>query len=243
MATVVIAALSEGIAPWGYRLPYHRANGKPITGAARFVLSLEAHRRGFQGRSWASLSEWAMDGFEPDAGKGVDCFLDSKKNSLRVLTPTVLYPSDSVAGFEEPAIVPNYELADRLFDASGCRLVRNYIVAQWVRKGANDWIEMPYREDMIRGLDGYFSLLFHELTHWVVLGRRLGEEFDRMPEHQSEFLTNLSAAIVCDRCHIPFLLPVNDWSIDQIKGLQSSDYLFTAVDVAERAADYILKWE
>ena len=244
MADAMAGALAEGIPPWGKRSPRLITTGLPVTGAARFVLSLEARKRGFQGRHWGSMSEWEEVGYPAPPETAVAGFLDSRQGDRRVIKPVVLYSSDAVGFEEDPSvIVPDHAMADRIFDASGCRLKRRAIKPKWRREGNLDWIEMPYPDHMIYGLDGYYSLLFHEMTHWVVLGGRLGERFS-LTVHQSEFLTNLAAAILCDTCNIPFLLPISTKHVmDQIRGLKNPDYLFESIDIAERAAEFILKGE
>jgi hypothetical protein len=244
MANVVARSLAEGLAPWSGRLPRNFATGKPITGAARFVLNVLAKQRDVRGRHWGSMSEWLSLGQSPLLDDSFALFLDSKKGDRRVLEPAVLYPSDAVIGIvENPSnLQSDYGKADRIFDASGCKLKRRCFNPCWKRKGKLDWIEMPDPENVILGLDGYYSLLFHEMTHWAVLGGRLGESFN-VSEHQSEFLTNLSAAIICDRCDIPFLLPVSKvWNVEHIRGLSTPDYLFESIDIAERASTFLLQW-
>lgn len=90
--------------------------------------------------------------------------------------------------------------------------------------------------------DVYWSVMFHEIIHWVVLGRRRlcwdGEY------SQGELIAEIGAAILANHCDIPKTgeMDVQGEHVQAwIKGSREDPVYFTdACSVAERAVEFVV---
>ena len=110
---------------------------------------------------------------------------------------------------------------------------------------AGDYITMPRFADFNHG-DGFYSTLFHELTHWTAhksrLGRDLKSRFGDLHAYSAEELTAeigasfLAAEFGLDNTKVQHAAYVAGW-IALLK--HDSRAFFTAAGKAQQAADYL----
>ena len=101
---------------------------------------------------------------------------------------------------------------------------------------------------LLGGANGYWSVLFHELIHWVVLGRnRLCWDGTYS---QGELIAEMGATILTNRCGIPMShdLAGNGEHVEAwVNGIREDlGYLTHASAVAEVASSHVLnpsRWE
>ncbi len=147
-----------------------------------------------------------------------------------------------------PGTFPDYDLAKRLLDATGARVVTAesyYCVV--CSDPSRDYIAMEALDPL--WVDFWWSALFHELTHWVAEGfRRVRWRGD---DNHCELIAEIGATTLSNRCGIPMRGHieaengdmVQDW-IEHIR--EDIGYLTLACAVAEVATGYVLnggRWE
>ena len=137
-----------------------------------------------------------------------------------------------VAGFQEPPTI-EHQAQPRAF-----------------YRPATDSVTMPPRSAFGRA-EGYYSTLFHELTHATGHAKRLARTgfdknhaapFGSEPYAREELVAELGAAFLCGEAGIEPDIPNSAAYIDHWRQNLSRDsrLVITAAQQAQRAADYIL---
>ena len=258
---VLAAAFEAGVAPWSRSsrlrltcgLPVDAGTGQPIRGVDTWLLELSAIGKQYRNRSWATREQWADLGGVVVRGEGTQVLSD--EDGGRTGGGRVLYNLElievrrgaPVAALDRfrvaPATVPDYDLAQWLLDATGARVVpagRCYCVVH--ADPSRDFIGMMPLDPGWGDLDSWWSALFHELTHWVVLGFRRFRW--RGESSQGELIAELGAAILTNHCGIPMTrgLRQDGEHVDAwVRGTREDLWYFEfASDVAWMAALYVI---
>ena len=97
---------------------------------------------------------------------------------------------------------PDYELAQRIVDVTGAKVVSaDRCFCSVYGDPTFDFIGMKPVDPCWGDLDRWWTVMFHELTHWMVLGlNRIGWRGDMT---QGELIAELGAARLTDHCGIP----------------------------------------
>jgi antirestriction protein ArdC len=258
----IAGAFEAGMAPWSRSsrlrltcgLPVDAWTGRPFWGINTWLLELAAIERGYRSRFWATRRQWEDLGavVVRHAGTSIlaDLQLDQPASGDYVLfnlEQVEVRRGAPVAALERfwvaPKMLPDYALARSLVDAIGAKVVpddRCHCVVH--EDSSRDFIGMPALDFFHGDLNLYWSVLLHELTHWVVLGRnRLCWNGD---DSQGELIAEVGAAILATHCGIPKTgeLDVQGEHVQAwIRGIREDiGYLSHACEVAERAASNVL---
>jgi antirestriction protein ArdC len=259
-AEIIAAAFEEGIAPWSRShrlgitcgLPVDAATGKPFRGVNAWLLELSALRKKYRNRSWATRGQWeSLGGVVQGEGTPIiDDGIVGRTEEGRVLynvEQVEVRRGAPVAALERfwvaPGTFPDYDLARRLLDASGARVVtadRCFCVL--CSDPSRDYIAMTRLDPEWGDKDSWWSVLFHELTHWAAEG------FDRVRWRGSynhcELVAEIGATTLTNRCGIPKCggLPTDTGMVEEwVSGIRASiGYLTLACAVAEVATSFVL---
>jgi len=260
-AAALAAAFEAGVAPWSRSsrlqitcgLPVDAATGESFRGVNTWLLELSAIGKNYRNRSWATRGQWESLGGVVARGEGTPVLAD--EGGGRTGVGRVLYNVEQVevrrgapvAALERfrvaPPTLPDYDLAQRLLDATGARVVpagRCYCVV--CSDPARDSIGMKPLGPGWGDTDSWWSVMFHELVHWVVLGFRRFRW--RGESSQGELIAELGAAILTNHCGIPMNgeLPTSGEHVDVwVRGTREDLWYFeSASDVAWMAALYVV---
>lgn len=254
-------AFEAGIAPWSRSqrlrmtcgLPMDAQSGQPIRGVNLWLLELAAIDGKYRSPHWASEGGWERLGGVVVRGEGTPLIDDGEGGGtggklLYNLEQVEVRPGRPVPALDRFWIaggsMPDYEMARRIVDASGARVVPDDSCRCVVHRHdeERDFIGIPPLESFGGNLDRYWSAMFHELTHWVHL-RCLRGRWDPDPS-PGELIAEFGAAILSTRCGIPMdgrMQPDCDLVRDWIKGIRHDHrYLTHALKVAELAAALLL---
>jgi antirestriction protein ArdC len=256
-ASVRVAdGLEAGIAPWSRssrlrltcRLAADAWTGLTFRGVDLWLLELAAIEKKYRNRFWATRGRWHDLGASVARGEGTlvpsgGSPDDSLLFNLEQVEVRRGAPLAALERFRIAPGLPDHEAAQGLLDATGAAVVPDRGACCVVFSDpSRDFIAMPPPGHFLGDHDAYWSVLFHELTHWVVLGRRrLGWDGDHA---QGELIAELGAAILADSCGIPMGADlagddshVRAW----IEGMRADQsYMGHACHVAETAAERVL---
>jgi antirestriction protein ArdC len=263
----IATAFEAGIAPWSRSsrlritcgLPLNAATGKPFQGVNTWLLELDSIERKFRNRFWATPKQWEHLGGvivrgegtsiidDGDVGRnGDDCvFFNLEQVDVRRPAPLASLDRFLVA----PQTFPDYDLAQRLLDATGATVVmheRCYCLT--CSDPSRDFIAMQPLDPLWGDTDRWWSVLFHELTHWAAEG------FDRVrwrgEYNHCELVAEIGATTLTNHCGIPmpgYFRADRDMYQNWINNIRENiGYLTFAFAVAEVAVGYVLnngRWE
>jgi antirestriction protein ArdC len=256
----IAAAFEAGVAPWSRSdrlrltcgLPVSAATGKPFRGINTWLLELSAIRKKYRNRFWATRRQWEQlggvvvwgdgtpvidDGEDQQTG-GELLFYNLEQVEVRRGAPVAALDRFWVA----PPMIPDYELAQRLVDSTGARVVPDERCHCLVSiDTSRDFIGMKPLDPLWCDTAYWWSVMFHELTHWVAVGRRR-VRWDG-PYNQGELIADIGATTLTNICGIPMRYDlgdgghVRDW-IEQIR--KNIGYLNMACAVAEVAVGFVV---
>ena len=262
----IAAAFEAGIAPWSRStrlritcgLPVDAATGQPIRGVNTWLLELAAIEKRYRNRFWATRRQWEDLGGVIVRGEGTPVLAegeDEQTEGERVLfnlEQVEVRRGAPLAALDRfwvaPPSFPDYDLARRLLDATGARIVTGdrchcLIYADGLEttsscrrsgtSGAAQWLVVGHvpRVDPL-GRPGAQSAL---------LGRNYS---------QGELIAEIGATFLTNRCGIPMRrdLEGNGEHVDAwVNGIREDlGYLTHACAVAEVASSHVLnpsRWE
>jgi antirestriction protein ArdC len=263
----VAGAFESGVAPWSrpyhlrllrgrpvWGLPVDAATGRPINGVDTWLLELSAIDGEYRNCYWATRQAWEEMGAVVVRGERTPVVGEDGDNGTR--SGRILYNLEQVevrrggpvAALERFWVAPrtsDYDQARRLVRATGARIVTGD-KPYYCRVGHRDWIEMP-PDSRFSFPSDYWSVLFHELVHYVVLGlNRLCWDGDDM---QGELIAEIGAAILTAHCGIPMRGHLGVYREHDLGDLVTAwigamradaAYLVGACDVAWKAADFVV---
>jgi antirestriction protein ArdC len=257
----IAAAFEAGIAPWSRSsrlfitcgLPVNAATSKRYGGVNTWLLELAAIDRMYRNKFWATRRQWQNLGGVVVRGEGTPVIDDGDREQsdgdrvLFNLEQVEVRRGAPVAALERfwvaPETFPDYDLARRLVHATGARVVpgeRSICVVH--ADTSKDYIAMKPVDRYWGGDNYWWSVMFHELTHWVVLGyRRLRW---RGEYSQGELIADIGATNLTNRCGIPMrdaLRDQQEYAEDWINQIRENiGYLTLACAVAEVATGYVM---
>lgn len=167
--------------------PEHEHYGTPI------VFAKEVYRR-------------LRDGDDPSASDVVQTEHGPRKR-IRMMRFSTVFNADQVDGYEpdtgeEVDALDRVQEADRYVAATGATIKWGESQAAYVAPPA-DVILMPRASRFNGNTEGFYSALFHELTHWTGIESRLdrpmGTKEQREKYAAEELVAELGAAFQCAR--------------------------------------------
>lgn len=253
-------------------IPYNPVTGNHYQGVNIPFLWFYQQEQSFRSNQWASFKQWQSKRANVRKGeKGSQVvfyktLLKSEENEhgesepakipmLRIYTVFNASQVDGYVHEETPA--PNtesqvapVEAADRYTANTGAD-IRHDFAGAFYRK-SEDFINMPKPIDFVatgfsNPTENYYSVLFHELTHWTGHEKRLDRELaTRKREHEKyaieELVAELGSAFLCAQtgiCQTPrtdHALYIKSW----LAALRSdTKFIFSASAQASRAVEYL----
>lgn len=273
----IIAALEQDILPWRRPWSVSKNTGRPAnvvskrnyTGINPLLLELDAMKKGFHSRYWATFNQWRQLGcsvmkrpdhvesghwgtsvvlFRPFEKKTTDPKTGEEKDGKFFLMRTfTVFNADQVQGAErfqvteEPYVArePDFEPAEELMRASGADIRHGGDRAFYSLAG--DFIVLPHKERFAT-LGSYYSTAAHELSHWSE-GRL---NWDRKAHGYAfmELVAEIGACFVAGELDIP-----NDEGIQNhasylkswLEGMRGdTSFIFQAASMAAKTTDFLL---
>lgn len=247
--------------PWhkvGGGMPYNIASKKPYRGINIALLYME----GRSSAIWATYKQWKDKGFQVQKGeKGTQIVFfkpvskketnsegnEEEKKFLIAKQYTVFNAEQTDYVDDTPVIVMTE--AERIANAE--TYIKN--TGAEIKHGGNkafyspsyDMVQMPNREQF-KTTDGYYSVMFHELTHWTGSKKRadrdLSGRFGDNKYAAEELVAEMGAAFVCNNLSI-----TTEPREDHAKYIKSwlkvlkddKRAVFTAASKAQAAVDYL----
>jgi antirestriction protein ArdC len=266
----IIEAL-ERVDPKDFKLPWHKKesfgmpkntiSGKHYRGINTVVLWIMSEKKGYSSSDWGTFKQWQEKGASVKKGekstrvvfwkpitkgeKGDDNF-----SSFMIAKQYCVFNKAQVDGLEEDQEVgetPKLSEEERNLRAEGFVEETGAIIDHSSNKAfyesATDKIKMPKFEAFFSGV-GYYSTLFHELTHWTSHKDRCDRKltFDRDKYAFEELVAELGSAFLCSKLEVTNE-PREDHA-QYIKGwlaaLKSDPKaIFKAASAAQKAVDFL----
>ena len=253
----IAVAFEAGIAPWSRSsrlgltcgLPVDASNGTPIRGVNTWLLELAAIERRFRNRFWATERQWEDLGGVVVRHEGTPILGATESNVVTLYNAeqVEVRPGAPVTAHDRFWIAtqtePDYDAAQKLVEVTGAVVKPSERCCCVITPdGTGDCIEMTPLDPLRDDPNLWWSVLFHELTHWVVLGRRrFGWRGD---PRRGELAAELGAAILTTHCGISMdgdlpgdIDTVRAW----VRGTRENLWYFElACDLAWVSAHYIV---
>ncbi|MBU0799804.1 MAG: peptidase, partial [Alphaproteobacteria bacterium] len=171
---------------------------------------------------------------------------------------STVFNAAQVEGFDleeapAPSLIENIASADILVQATGADIRHEGSRAFY--NLAQDYIAMPPRETFkdtahSNATENYYSVLFHELTHWTGAKQRLDRLTPaRFGEHDyafEELVAEMGAAMLCASTGVTataredHALYIGTW----LQALKSDKkFIFSAASQAQKATDYLFGFQ
>lgn len=272
VTATILSELERGCAPWrhdwrsiaGSNIPHNAVSMRAYSGTNTVLLWLRAQQEGWSSLGFLTFKQARdLGGSVKQGAKGsLIVFVkqlvvkDREYENVTKLIPMLraysVFHTSQCDGLPEvlnPAAKPprNSDAKDPLIDAFVAATQADLREGQGepAYHPGSDYISMPCFADFTSG-DGYYSTLFHELTHWTGHKSRIGRDL------KSRFgdVHAYSAEELCAELGASFLAA--EFGLDSSK-LQHAAYLqgwikllkhdarafFTAANRAQAAADYL----
>jgi antirestriction protein ArdC len=227
IVTAIESGQTDFTMPWqrtgiGEILPVNAATGAAYNGINILTLWATAMERNYQRGLWGTYRQWAELGAQVRKGERGSCVVFYKQYEVepdsdnadddgtrRVARASCVFNAGQVDGFELPGIpdlppVDRIVRADALIARTGAVIAHGGEQAYYSRK--HDLIQMPDERlftasDAARRSEDYYTVLFHELTHWTGvearLDRELGKRFGDDAYAMEELVAELGSAFLC----------------------------------------------
>ncbi len=223
----IVTAIEKGVGD--PVMPWHRggANAVPenihtkntYNGINIVSLWVAAQEKAYTSNIWGTYKQWQQQGAQVRKGETSSLVIfykelppkedDEDAEARRVIKASLVFNADQVDGYEIPGTLPVEPLqriaeADAYVTATGANIVSGGVTACY--RPSTDTIHMP---DDARFFDtatstrteSFYSVLFHELTHWSGsekrLKRDLGKRFGDDAYAMEELIAELGAAFQC----------------------------------------------
>lgn len=272
----IIAAIENGISgsvemPWHRinRIPENARTGNSYQGINIPLLWVYQIKQNYALPVWATYKQWSEIGAQVKKGeKGAPVvfykqFEVESENSeddpqTRIYARhSIVFNAAQVEGYETPAalqppcpsLIENIAAADMLVNQTGAQIRHEGGQAFYIP--SMDYIAMPPRQMFhdtasSTATENYYSVLFHELTHWTGAKHRL----DRLTDDKyggkdyafEELVAELGAAMCCAATGVTssprddHARYINNW----LKALKSDKrFIFSAASQAQKAVDFL----
>lgn len=250
-------------------LPWHRGSanifptnidtGNGYQGINVLNLWLIAQGRGFSSGTWGTYKQWAGKGCQVRKGekashivffKEIEVENEGEKEKRRMLRGYAVFNGDQVDGWEPPDVpdhgpIERLEAAEKAVQATKAQIIHGG--AQAFYRRSDDTVHMPDegRFHAENRTEAYYSVLWHELTHWTAprLQRELGKRFGDEAYAMEELVAELGAAYCCAKLGIS-TEPREDHAHYIANWLtvfkKDKKAIFQAAARAQEAVDYLL---
>lgn len=267
----ILADLEKGVLPWEQpwiqraQFPKNAATGRLYRGVNVFWLSAIAEKKGYSSNHWLTFLQAKGAGGRIKAGststevvffssmkfKEKDQEVEeAKEKTVRLLKFFRVFNLDQTEGLErlKPAkdavAFPQNEEAERLVKLSGAKIVESIGGGAYFNP-KEDFIGMPER-GTFTSEEAYYSVLFHEMTHWTGHAARLNRK--QSTAHGSsdyafeELVAELGGTFLCGQLNYLYETRhasyVHNW-LQVFKG--DARAIVRASSLAQSAADYLQK--
>ena len=272
----IISAIESGVGdvqlPWhrkGFSTarPFNVQSKKAYNGVNILALWIAAYTSGYEHGIWGTYKQWQERGAQVRKGEAssvIIFFKDIEVENQNGEDPTHysiakasrVFNVAQVEGYEMPASEPQIdkiiacENAERFIVSTNAKI--NFGGARACYSPSSDTISMPDRHRFVgtetsSPTEGWYSTLFHELTHWTGSSNRLARDFGkRFGDNRyamEELVAELGAAFLCSELGITqqpredHACYINNW-LQVLK--QDSKAIITAASQASKASEYLL---
>ena len=272
----IIEAIENGISgklemPWHQikRIPENAKTGNSYQGINIPLLWVYQIKKNYALPVWGTYKQWAELGAQVKKGeKGAPIVFyksfeveseneDDDPQTCRFARHFIVFNVEQVEGYEnpnaielsEPSLIENIGAADLLVNQTGADIRHQGGQAFYIP--SMDYIAMPPR-DMFKdtststATENYYSVLFHELTHWTGAKHRLDrlndDKFGGKDYAFEELIAELGAAMCCAATGVTsspredHARYINNW----LKALKSDKrFIFSAASQAQKAVDFL----
>lgn len=259
----IIQKLNNGIVPWhqpwisksdsNFTIPMNVQSGNHYNGINILLLWGDTSDKKFSSNEWGTFKQWkGLDQTIRKDEKGTMIFyydtyekeVEGEIKKLPFLKYATVFNKCQLEGFDplledvpEPvSLVEINKTAETFVQNTGAKITHKGNKACYNKK--TDSISMPPVESFIEtanasATEGYYSVLFHELTHWTGhenrLERKFGKVFGDEQYAVEELIAELGATFMCSELGITksnidnSAAYINHW----LKKLQDNKYLIT----------------
>ncbi|AEW02349.1 hypothetical protein A4D02_30795 [Niastella koreensis] len=271
----IIEQLEKGVVPWhqpwntpdaGLALPNNYTTDNYYRGVNILLLWTSVAKNQFCTHEWASLKQWnEKKEFVRKGEKGtriiyyntVEKEVDGKIEEIPFIKSSIVFNRCQLASFTIDSLeeAPQADLVTRVKKADEFIANTGADIAHHVGKAyftpSDDKIFMPYSEFFIEtsectATEGYYSTLFHELTHWTGHSKRLNRKFGAKKGDKDyaveELVGELGTAFLCAEHDITVLQSGEhaNYIAHWLEILRNNKKcLFTAASQASKACDYL----
>ena len=272
----IIEAIESGISgkvemPWHQinRIPENAKTGNSYQGINIPLLWVYQIKKNYALPAWGTYKQWTELGAQVKRGeKGapvvfykqfeVESDNGEEDPQTRIFARhSIVFNAQQVEGYDiaaaleapAPALIENIAAADRLVNETRANI--RHEGGQAFYMPSMDYIAMPPRE-MFRdtpsstATENYYSVLFHELTHWTGAKHRLdrlnNDKFGGKDYAFEELVAELGAAMFCASTGVTsspredHARYINNW----LKALKSDKrFIFSAASQAQKAVDFL----
>ncbi|MCB0343394.1 MAG: DUF1738 domain-containing protein [Bdellovibrionales bacterium] len=272
----IIAAIETGLKgkvelPWHgvSTLPQNARTGNSYHGVNVPLLWVHQLAQGYKSAVWATYRQWQDMGAQVKKGeKGVQVVFwksveiepedDHQEAETRMFARySVVFNAGQVDGYEPktdfvPSDIKSIGAADALIEATGADIRHEDLRAYY--HVAGDYINLPCPEFFKEtkgssATENYYSVLFHELTHWSGAKHRLdrlhSSKFGDTDYAFEELVAELGSAYLCASTGIESVsrddhaLYIQNW----LEALRSDKkFIFAASSQAQKAVDYLFSF-
>ena len=274
----IIASIENGVGevqlPWhrkGFSTarPFNIRSKKAYNGVNILSLWIAAYINGFEHGIWGTYKQWQERGAQVRKGEQSSLIVFFKDIEVEnqngedpshysIAKASRVFNVAQVEGYEMPATEPQIdkiiacENAERFIVSTKAKI--NIGGARACYSPSSDTISMPDRHRFVgtetfSPTEGWYSTLFHELTHWTGSSNRLARDFGkRFGDNRyamEELVAELGAAFLCSKLGIS-IVPrddhasyINNW-LQVLKNDPKA--IFTASSKASKAADYLISF-
>jgi antirestriction protein ArdC len=251
---------SKVVMPWdrsGGGIPENAATKAHYNGVNIIGLWCEAQLKGFSSNQWCSYKQWLEIGAQVRKGEKSSLIVFYKQGvkeneageteTFRIAKSYSVFNSDQVDGYTPPTLMG--EPIDRIAHAdehvrnSGATIIHGG--SQAFYRPSTDTIHMPDERRFFE-TEGYYSVLFHELTHFTGhpsrCNRDIKNRFGSEDYAFEELVAELGAAFQCAKLGISkeprddHAVYLNNW-LTALKN--EKKFIFSAAAKAQEACDYL----
>ena len=250
---------TNSVKPWISTAAAHNViSKKAYRGMNTVWLGLSAYENDYTSNEWATFKQWNELGATINKGeKATDIFFfnrivkkdeeTGKDKSIGLCKYLTVFNANQVSGYQSPV-----KASKSAFSISA---VDNYVANTGadISHGKDsaffspvaDFIGMPNKTDF-ESVEGYYSTLLHELTHWTGHSSRLDRNMSTLKSDEEyakeELVAECGSALLCTLLgvtreptpnHAKYL---NAW-ISRIK--DNPKTIFTAMSKAQKAIDFL----
>ena len=271
----IISAIENGVGD--VQLPWHRKGfnisrptnvltNKAYNGVNIIALWLSSYVFGYEHGIWGTYKQWQERGAQVRKGEASSVIIFYKDIEIQndqgdethysIARASRVFNIAQVDGYELPQSKPQIDKviacdnAERFINVTNAKIEIGGTRACY--SPSSDKITMPDRNRFVgtetsSATEGWYSTLFHELTHWTGsstrLARDFGKRFGDNRHAMEELVAELGAAFLCAELGISpqprqdHACYVNNW-LQVLK--QDSKAIITAASQASKASDYLL---